>query len=234
MPSAVAIRHVAFEDLDAFAPALTARGYKVSYRDAPTDDLAAADLADCDVLVVLGGPIGAYEEDRYPFLKSEIALIEKRLKAGKPVLGICLGAQLMARALGAKVYPAGFKEIGWAGISLSAAGRASPLGTLTPGTRVLHWHGDTFDLPSGAVHLASTSRTPNQAFAAGRQALALQFHLEVTAPGLERWFVGHAVEIGATPRVTVPRLRADAAKFAAEVVPQGRAVLDAWLDGLSG
>ncbi|MDE2167057.1 MAG: glutamine amidotransferase [Alphaproteobacteria bacterium] len=234
MRSAVAIRHVAFEDLDAFAPALAACGYKVSYRDAPIDDLAGGDLAGCDLLVTLGGPIGAYEEDRYPFLKAEIAAIEKRLKTGKPVLGLCLGAQLMARALGAKVYPAGFKEIGWSGISLSAAGRASPLARLAPGTRVLHWHGDTFDLPSGATHLASTPRTPNQAFAVGGHGLALQFHLEVTAAGLERWLVGHAVEIGTTPRVTVPRLRADAAKFAGETVPQGRAVLDAWLDGVNG
>lgn len=234
MPTAVAIRHVAFEDLDAFGPALAARGYKTSYRDAPVDDLGAADIADCDLLVVLGGPIGVYEEDRYPFLKPEIALIEKRLKAGKPVLGICLGAQLMARALGAKVYAAGFKEIGWAGINLSAAGRASPLAKLAPGTRVLHWHGDTFDLPSGATHLASTPRTPNQAFAVGRHGLALQFHLEVSATGLERWLVGHAVEIGATPRVTVPRLRTDAGKFAAELLPQGCAVLETWLDGLTG
>lgn len=234
MPSCIAVRHVAFEDLDAFGPALAARGYKASYRDAPVDDLSAGDIADCDLLAVLGGPIGVYEEDRYPFLKAEIALIEKRLKAGKPVLGICLGAQLMARALGAKVYAAGFKEIGWAGISLSAAGRASPLAKLASGTRVLHWHGDTFDLPSGAAHLASTPRTPNQAFAVGRQGLALQFHLEVSATGLERWLVGHAVEIAATPRVTVPRLRTDAGKFAAELVPQGRAVLETWLDGLKG
>src|SRR5487761_1117121 len=157
MPSCIAIRHVAFEDLDAFASALEARGYKASYRDAPTDDLGTAEVADCDLLVVLGGPIGVYEEDRYPFLKSEIALIEKRLKAGKPVLGICLGAQLMARALGAKVYAAGFKEIGWSGIRLSAGGRASPLAKLAPGARVLHWHGDTFDLPSGATLSRSSS-----------------------------------------------------------------------------
>lgn len=231
MPSAIAIRHVAFEDLDTFGPALAVRGYKTSYRDAPIDDLTASSLAECDLLVVLGGPIGVYEDDRYPFLKSELVLIEKRLKAAKPVLGICLGAQLMARALGAKVYAAGFREIGWAGLSLSAAGRASALAKLTPGTRVLHWHGDTFDLPSGATHLASTPRTPNQAFAVGRHGLALQFHLEVSAQGLERWLVGHAVEIAATPRVTVPRLRADAAKFAADLAPSGRAVLEDWLDG---
>lgn len=232
MPSAIALRHVAFEDLDAFAPALEAAGYKVSYRDAAVDDLGAADLASCELLVVLGGPIGAYEEDRYPFLKPELALMEKRLKAEKPVLGICLGAQLMARALGAKVHAAGFKEIGWAGITLSAPGRESPLARIKPGTRVLHWHGDTFELPSGATHLASTPRTPNQAFAWKRAGLALQFHLEVTARGLERWYVGHAVEIAATPRVTVPRLRADAAKFAPELAPQAKSCLESWLAGL--
>jgi GMP synthase (glutamine-hydrolysing) len=232
MPSAIAIRHVAFEDLDAFAPILETAGYKVSYREASIDDLGSPDLAQCDVLVVLGGPIGAYEEDRYPFLKPELALIEKRLKAGKPVLGICLGAQLMARALGAKVYAAGFKEIGWAGLTLSAGGRESPLAKIRSGTRVLHWHNDTFDLPSGATHLASTPRTPNQAFAWKRHGLALQFHLEASARGLERWYVGHTLEITTTPRVTVPRLRADAAKFAGELAPQAKACLETWLGGL--
>jgi GMP synthase (glutamine-hydrolysing) len=232
MPAAVALRHVAFEDLDAFAPILEGAGYKVSYREASIDDLGASDLAQCDMLVVLGGPIGAYEEDRYPFLKPELQLIEKRLKAGKPVLGICLGAQLMARALGSKVYAAGFKEIGWAGLTLSAGGRESPLAKIKPGSRVLHWHGDTFDLPSGATHLASTPRTPNQAFALKRHGLALQFHLEVSARGLERWYVGHTLEIATTPRVTVPRLRADAAKFAGELAPQAKSCLEAWLDNL--
>ena len=234
MPSLIAIRHVAFEDLDGFAPVFEGRGYKVSYREAPVDDLGASDLAQCDLLVVLGGPIGAYQDDLYPFLKPELALIEKRLKAGKPVLGICLGAQLMARALGAKVYAAGFKEIGWSSLNLSAAGRESPLARIKSGTRVLHWHNDTFDLPSGAIHLAATPRTPNQAFALKRHGLALQFHLEASARGLERWYVGHTLEISSTPRVTVPRLRADAAKFAGELAPQAKSCLDAWLDGLKG
>ena len=231
MPNAIAIRHVSFEDLDAFGPILEAAGYKVSYRDAPVDDLSSPDLASCDLLVALGGPIGAYQEDLYPFLKPEIALIEKRLKAGKPVLGICLGAQLMARALGAKVYAAGFKELGWSAISLSAAGRESPLVKIKAGTRVLHWHNDTFDLPSGAIQLASTPKTPNQAFALKRHGLALQFHLEATPKGLERWYVGHTLEIATTPRVSVPKLRADAAKFAGELAPMAKACLEDWLAG---
>ena len=157
MKRAVALRHVAFEDLDGFAPLLEARGYRLSSCDAATDDLAAAALGDADLLIVLGGPIGAYEDTDYPFLAPEIALIERRLAQGRPVLGLCLGAQLMARALGARVYPAGFKEIGWAPVALSRDGQNSALAALD-GDAVLHWHGDTFDLPAGAPRLAATTR----------------------------------------------------------------------------
>src|SRR6185312_10301053 len=130
MKRAIALRHVAFEDLDALAPLLEARGYDVSICDAATDDLAARTLADADLLIVLGGPIGAYEEKDYPFLAREIALIARRLGEGRPVLGLCLGAQLMARALGARVYPADFKEIGFAPVTLSRDGRESALAAL--------------------------------------------------------------------------------------------------------
>jgi GMP synthase (glutamine-hydrolysing) len=231
MPRAVIIRHVPFEDLDGFAAVLEARGYGIAYREAPVDDLAAPELATADLLVVLGGPIGAYEDHLYPFLGDEIALVERRLAAGRPVLGICLGAQLMARALGARVYPAGAKEMGWAPLELTAAGRESCLRRLAPGTAVLHWHGDTFDLPAGAVHLAATPQCRNQAFAWGRHGLALQFHLETTGRGLERWYVGHAAEIAATPGVTVPELRAQAERHAPPLLPQARACLADWLDG---
>jgi len=97
---------------------------------------------------------------------------------------------------------------------------------------VLHWHGDTFDMPAGGLHLASTQLTPNQAFAWERHGLALQFHLETTAPGLERWYVGHALELAMTPGVSVPELRAAAARFAAELKPLALACLEAWLDGV--
>lgn len=231
MKRAVALRHVAFEDLDALAAPLVARGFELSYRDAAVDDLA--DAASADLLVVLGGPIGVYEDKDYPFLGPEVALIARRLAGALPVLGLCLGAQLMAKALGARVYPAGFKEIGWGAIELSAAGRKSPLVALD-GVPVLHWHGDTFDLPPGAAHLASSARTPNQAFAFGRHGLALQFHIETTAKGLERWYVGHTLEIAATEGASVAQLRADAARFANRLVAAGRTLLEAWLAGLDG
>jgi GMP synthase-like glutamine amidotransferase len=133
-----------------------------------------------DLLVCLGGPIGAYEEAAYPFLRDELALIERRLAAARPTLGICLGAQLMARALGARIYPAPAKEIGWGEVRLSEAGQKGPLRHFA-GVPVLHWHGDTFDLPKGAELLASTVLCANQAFAFGRYALAFQFHPETTA-----------------------------------------------------
>src|SRR5262249_57807158 len=121
-----------------------------------------------EVLIVLGGPIGVYQEQDYPFLTDELRVLERRLAADLPTLGICLGAQLMARALGAKVYAGPRKEIGWSPLHLSAAGRRSCLAPLAKRqAAVLHWHGDTFDLPAGATHLASTPDYPHPALACG-------------------------------------------------------------------
>lgn len=231
MKSAVAIRHVAFEDLGSFAPLLERAGYAIQYLEAGIDRLDALDPLAPDLLVVLGGPLGAYEEDIYPFLRAELALIEARLRADRPILGLCLGAQLMARALGARVYPGGAgKEIGWAPLQLAAVGKVTPLrhldGALTP---VLHWHGDTFDVPAGAVLLAGSERYPHQAFSHGRHALALQFHPEVTAVGMERWFIGHACEITTTPGIEVAQLRHDTARFAAGLAGQGEHFFNEWL-----
>lgn len=230
MKSVLAIRHVAFEDLDRFAPILAERGYAIRYREAGFDDLTALDPLADDLLVVLGGPIGVYEDEAYPFILDELRLLRVRLDAGRPTLGICLGCQMMARALGGRVYPGGHKEIGWKSLLLTEAGRASPLAAFGGGAPVLHWHGDTFDLPDGAVLLASTDRYPHQSFSWGRHALALQFHIETTARGLERWFIGHAGEIAGTPDLSVPLLRAETARHAAAAEMRGGRCFAAWLD----
>jgi GMP synthase (glutamine-hydrolysing) len=229
---ALAIRHVAFEDLGSFEPVLAERGFRVRYVEA-SDGLSDVDGSEPALVIVLGGPIGAYEDAIYPFLTQELRLLERRLAADRPMLGICLGAQLMARALGARVYPGSRNEIGWGPLTLSPEGRQSPLVRLAGhGQAVLHWHGDTFDVPAGAIRLASTSLYENQAFSWGHCALALQFHPEVTASGLERWFVGHACEIAATPDISVGRLREDTRRFVPDLLRSGREFFCAWLDGL--
>ncbi len=232
MKRACVIRHLAFEDLGILAPILAAHGYDVAYRDAGVDDIGPALATTTDLLVVLGGPIGAYEDAIYPFLAGEIDLIERCLRAGIPVLGICLGAQLMARALGARVYP-GEKEIGFSPITLTDAGRRSCLRWVTEADGVvLHWHGDTFDLPANAEQLASTPATPNQAFAVARQALGLQFHLEADPAGFERWLIGHTGELAAA-RISIPALRTAAATQAAATVRAGRRIFDDWLTSVT-
>ena len=230
MKTVLALRHVAFEDLGSFAPLLAERGYALRYAEAGYEDLAALDPLADDLLVVLGGPIGVYEDEAYPFLRDELALLQVRLKADRPVLGICLGCQLLAQALGGAVYPGGRKEIGWGPLTLTVAGLESPLAALADGTPVLHWHGDTFALPADAVLLASTELYPHQAFAWGQRALGLQFHLETTARSLERWFIGHASEIAQTPGLSVSALRAATAHHAALAETRGRRCLSAWLD----
>ncbi len=233
MKTAIAVRHVHFEDLGLLGDALAGGGFRVEYREAGLDQLAIRELAAADLLVVLGGPIGAYEEDIYPFLGDEIDAVRNRLENRRPTLGICLGAQIMARAMGKRVYPSGVKELGWAPVSLTAAGRDSVLGQLGE-LSVLHWHGDTFDLPEDARHLARTGPVANQAFAIGEHALGLQFHLEAQPVQLERWYIGHAAEIAATPGIDVPELRRQADRHAPLLAAAARRVFADWLGTLPG
>jgi GMP synthase (glutamine-hydrolysing) len=233
MKTAVAIRHVHFEDLGSLETMLTEAGYHIQYLDCGVDDVSAIDPAAPDLLFVLGGPVGAYEDDIYPALRDTVSVLESRLKANRPTVGICLGAQLMARALGARVYPSGSKEIGWAPITLSAAGRESAFRHLGhDNVAVLHWHGDTFDLPRDATLLASTAACRNQAFSWGAKALGFQFHPEATAARLEQWFIGHACELAAA-QISVAKLRADTALYASRLALQTRKCFDEWLKSIS-
>ncbi len=227
----LAIRHVQFENLGAFAPELARRGWTIGYRDAGIDAIEASAIDAADLLIVLGGPIGAYETHAYPFLSDEIAAIERRLASGRPMLGICLGAQLIARAAGARVYSTGTKEIGFAPIDLRGAGAASCLAPFAADPMTLHWHGDTFDLPAGADLLASTPATPNQAFALGKAVVAFQFHPEADTTTFERWLIGHAAELAAAG-IAPARLRADARRHGPTLAVKARATIGRWLDAL--
>ncbi|HEV7368455.1 glutamine amidotransferase [Arenibaculum sp.] len=232
MKTAVAIRHVHFEDLGSFEGVLAARGYKVHYYDAGVDDLWTLEPVKTPLLVVLGGPIGACQEDAYPFLADELRILEARLAHGAPTLGLCLGAQLMARALGAAVRRGPRPEIGFAPVRLTPEGRESCLAPYgEEGASVLHWHADAFDLPDGAVRLAATDACPNQAFSWGRNALALQFHPEARLKGFEPWLVGHACEIAAAG-LSAQDLRAQAERHAPALEARAARCLGAWLDGI--
>jgi len=139
-------------------------------------------------IVILGGPMNVYEEDRYPFLRDEDLFIKEAIQMGKPILGICLGAQLMAKALGAKVFKAPLKEIGWYEVSLTDEGVKDPLFSSLPKKfPVFQWHEDTFEIPKSGKLVATSSPLSHQAFRYGEKVYGLQFHLEVTEEMIQEW-----------------------------------------------
>ncbi len=185
----VVLQHVACEPPGSFEAALARRGELRAIEldeegSAPLVTLGTASVA---AVVAMGGPMGAYETERFPWLVEEQAFLGEAVAAGVPVLGVCLGAQLLARALGGRVRPGQAPEVGVAEVALTEAGRQDPvLGNLPERFEVLHFHGDTFTLPEGAVHLAASSTYRNQAFRVG-PAYGLQFHLEAPPSLVATW-----------------------------------------------
>jgi len=230
------IRHLAFEDLASFTSVLQAKDIEINYIEAADlvyapDDLTQVDALSDELLIILGGPISVNDRAIFPFIEAEINLLKRRLAADKPTLGICLGAQLIASALGAKVYPGNEKEIGWYDLSLTAAGEQSALRYLdAKHCSMLHWHGETFDLPENAVLLASSEKYDNQAFSYGDNVLALQFHPEITQRVMEKWFIGHIGEIMQTDGIDVTKLRDDTHQFANQLEVQGELFFNSWFN----
>ena len=179
MATALVLQHIDVEGPGLLGAALQARGVTLrTVRPYAGEPVPAR--CDADALVVMGGPMGVYESDRYPHLSDELRLIEATVADGRPVIGTCLGSQLLAAALGARVYPNTRKEIGWHDVELTDAARDDALlGGVPRRFTPVHWHGDIFDLPAGAVHLAASAITRHQAFRYGANVYGLLFHLEL-------------------------------------------------------
>lgn len=170
------LQHVPFEGLGSIENWLQNGGYEISRTQLfNSEELPKID--DIDILIVMGGPMSIHDEQEYPWLVAEKEFIRTAIKAGKPVLGICLGAQLMASSMGGEVFPNPLKEIGWFPVE-SVGSQKDSLFTFPEITEVFHWHGETFSLPEGAVRLAKSMACKNQAFQIGSHAIGLQFHLE--------------------------------------------------------
>jgi len=181
-------QHVSFEGLGSIEAWLDKAGAEISSTRF-FDDAVLPSIEDIDFLIVMGGPMSVNNEDSCPWLLEEKEFIKSAIGSGKPVLGICLGAQLIASSMGAEVFPNPAKEIGWSPVKAVESARASVFG-FPEEKEVFHWHGETFSLPQGAVRIAESNACRNQAFQLGRNVLGLQFHLETT-PSTARALVDH-------------------------------------------
>jgi len=214
---ALVVQHVAVEGPGRIADALTAAGVAMQTIRVHEGQPVPREPAGASGLIVMGGPMGVYEAHRYPHLADELALIARAVADGVPVLGVCLGSQLLAAALGAEVRPSGRQEIGWLPVTMREVAMRDSLFAGAPDTFApLHWHGDVFDLPPGAESLASSALTEHQAFRAGDRAWGLLFHLEAGAEqvaAMARTFAGDLMAAG----VDGAALAADSHRAAAAV-----------------
>ena len=214
MEEILVFQHDPLEDLGLFAPLLEKAQSSFRYIRLFREEIPTEDWEEVRALIVLGGPMSVHEEERYPFLRWEKMILRNALKLGIPILGICLGAQLIADVTGAEVYRGNFKEIGWYPISMTVEGQMdSLLGYITEKPTVFQWHGEGFNLPKGGVRLASSIFYDNQAFRIGKSVYGLQFHLETTPMMVERWLEGHSREIAQIPYISPDKIRADTLSY---------------------
>ena len=236
MAKVYVLQHHPVENLGSIADALEGAALAWQYIRVNEGQPVPAEMKGAGGLIVMGGPMGVYQTDRFPWLRDEMALVQDAIANDRPVLGVCLGAQIVAAALGAKVErnPAG-KEIGWHRISLDAAAsddrliRGLPAANLTP----FHWHGDIFDLPAGAVSLASSEKTPCQAFRYGDKTYAFQFHFEVTVEGVRAMAAAFAKDLQ-RENIAADAIIAEAPHFAAALEKIADTVFTRWASPIQG
>lgn len=231
MKKALIIRHVPHEGIAAFRRPVEAAGYHIDRVDVTDPGFGAIDLREPDLLIMMGGPMAVYEQDRLPWIRCQLRRLALRLEQDRPTLGVCLGAQMIAAALGADVFPGPGKEVGFHELQVADSPGAAPLRHLS-GVPVLHWHGDTFSLPPGTELLASSERYAHQAFRRGDTVLGLQFHAEMGKD--ERfhvWTEAWPDDIHAAGQ-TVDQLRRDHEAYGPAAVAAGQAMLSDWLKSL--
>ena len=226
--SALIIRHVPHEGVAGYRAPVEAAGYAISRVDVTDPTFSTVDLNEPDLLIMMGGPMGVYEREAYPWIDCQLKRLARRLEANLPTLGVCFGAQMIAAAMGGEVYQGPAKEIGFAPIEWHDKPADNPVRHLAD-VPVLHWHGDTFTLPDGAELLASTPLYPHQAFRRGANILALQFHAEMGldprfGAWVEQW-PDAIVEAGSSP----DQLHADHDRHGANAVTAGRMMIIEWL-----
>lgn len=229
---ALIIRHVPHEGIAGFRDPIERAGYLVDRIDVEDPRFSTLDLAEPDLLIMMGGPMGVYEQDRYPWIACQLRRLERRLDLGRPTLGVCFGAQMIAQALGGTVYAGPVREVGFHPVQVHSGVAGNPLRRIEE-TPLLHWHGDTFTLPSDVELLASSHVYENQAFRRGRNILALQFHAEMGLdPRFEAWIEAWP-EAVAEAGHDGQSLRAAHDELGPPAVAAGQAMIAEWLEGLS-
>ncbi|RVT94702.1 glutamine amidotransferase [Sphingomonas crocodyli] len=227
MKSCLVIRHVPYEGIAGFRAPVEAAGYEIDRIDVTDPEFANVDFDAPDLVVMMGGPMGVYDVEQHPWISCEVTRLARRILLDRPTLGVCLGSQMIAAAMGSRVYPGPVKEVGFSPVSINGAGQGSPLRHID-GVPVLHWHGDTFDLPQGVELLASSDKYAHQGFRRGSNLLALQFHSEMGEdPRFDAWLENEADVVAAG--LTVPELRAQHDMHGSTAVAAGRVMIADWL-----
>jgi len=233
-PKILVFQHVPYEPLGTLDPLLKAAGFRIRYVNFGRDATVQPQLDGYAALIVLGGPMNCDQINSYPNLKTEVEILREAVDRDMSVLGICLGAQLLAKALGGSVVPNATREIGWYDVQLTEAGAADPvLSTFSQDQQVFQWHEDGIEIPESAVHLASSPASAVQAFRHGEHAYGLQFHLEVNEALIERWLTvpdNQATLAAEQGRVSPDEIRAQTSEAIGDLEILSRRTFSRWID----
>ncbi len=233
MNKALVLQHIEAEPPGLIGEALISKGFDLEYCHGYQGQQIPKTLEAYEALVVMGGPMGVYEADQFSFLKKEIKLIENALKLEKPILGVCLGSQLLAHVLGAKVYPGPQKEIGWYSVDLCPDASKDQLLKNTPRSFIgFHWHGDIFDLPAETVCLAKSELTACQAYRYGTNVYGFLFHMEVNREMIHRW-TGRFSEELTSAKINSDAILQKSAEYLKPLQITGREVFTRWAETIN-